>query len=83
MPTLKKGSIVKVQIPIMTNDVRFGTFHLEALVYNKSREYEVYMDVTKELHKEMNGSPKKFFYAHYDEENNNTVLEGEAPWQEW
>ena len=75
---LKNNSIVKVQIPIICSP---GNYY--ALVYNKSRSYEVYMEITKEVLKVMKKEYKKFFYASYDKKNNNTVLINEAPWQEW
>ena len=77
-PKLKKGSIVKVQLPLMSNDPQ-----PLALVYNRSRSYDVDMIVSKALIKAMKGQPKKFWYAHYDPETNNTVLEREAPVQNW
>ena len=75
---LKNNSIVKVQIPIV-----YSPNNYYALVYNKSRKFEVELEITKELLKVMKEEHKKFFYANYDKKNNNTILINEAPWQEW
>lgn len=73
-----EAMIVKVQIPLATNSKE-----ALALVYNKDRSYEVFMEITDELLKSMGREYKKFFYAHYDRKNNLTVLDREALWQEW
>lgn len=75
----KEGSlIVKVQVPIATNEPT-----AMAMVYNKSRDFQVFMEITPELMKAMDGRFKAFFKAHYDQQNNNTILEAEAPQQNW
>jgi hypothetical protein len=75
MNNLKK-IIVKVQIPIISNDPVAKTM---ALVYDKSREPH-YLPL-KEVKTKMNDSLKKFFYA--KKIDNSFVLGDEAPWQNW
>ncbi len=78
MKAKAKAMIVKVQVPLRTN-------YEEplALVYNRDRSYQVFMQITEDLKIAMDGHYKKFFYAHYDKENNHTVLDKAAPWQQW
>ena len=73
-----RGLIVKVQIPLATNEAE-----PLAYVYNRDRDYKMFMQITPDLIEAMRGTPKKFFHAHYDLENNDTVLGKEAPWQSW
>lgn len=75
----KPGSLLlKVQLPLLAN-------HDDnlALAYNEDGSYDVFMRITPELVKHMRGELKRFFYAHYDRKNNNTVLEDDAEWQHW
>jgi len=70
--------IVKVQLPIISTVKK-----PLAIVYNKDRSYNVLMEITEDLLLSMNGKLKEFFFAEYDKENNNTVLDRVAPWQDW
>lgn len=73
-----KPMIVKVQLPLSTNEPE-----PLALVYNENRKYDVFMRITPDLIKVMEGRPKAFFHATYDKVANNTILGKEAPHQPW
>lgn len=74
MPS-SKLHIVKVQVPLMTTEPE-----AKALIYNKSRTFEVYVPVDNVI-KKMGGDFKKFFYVKF--KTKGFELHGEAPWQEW
>lgn len=70
--------IYKVQVPLMSSEDS-----PPALVYDKKRKKSIFMPVTKDLVKFMNGEPKKFVYGFVNRTTNNFQIEGEAPWQSW
>lgn len=67
--------IVKIQIPIGGNGPQL------ALVYNKSRTFETYLDIDENLSAFMKGRAKAFFHVQLQGEN--LSIESEAAWQEW
>ncbi len=73
-----RSMIIKVQTPIASTEM-----DPMAMAYNKDRTFSVFMPITPELRKEMHGTPKQYFYAHYDRKNNKTMLDGKAEWQDW
>ena len=73
--------IVKVQLPIVTNDPSAG-----ALVYNEDRSIMADIPIRskaerKELLKQLNDDFKGYFYARHD--GKGLILTGKAPWQNW
>lgn len=68
--------IVKVQMPVASN-----VKNPPALVYNKDRSIEQEFLCVEGLRKVMGDKFKKYFYARVD--NDELVLTGEAPYQEW
>jgi hypothetical protein len=71
-----KRLIVKVQIPITTNDP-----HPKSYVYDRHREIEEFFPITPDLLERMNNRLKVYFYATLEDGDLN--LQEEAPEQEW
>lgn len=70
-----KAEIVKVQVPIGGEG--------PALVYNKDRTTEVFMETNEEILGLLDGRPKAFFFAYVDEQTEAVMVGPEAPWQDW
>ncbi len=60
-PSSPKRFIVKVQVPVMTNDP-----HPQALVYDERRCIEQQMPITPDLRVAMGDSHKRYFWAHME-----------------
>ncbi len=78
---MAKRIIVKVQLPIVSNDPDVGV-----LVYNKSRSVMQELPLRskkemKQLVKLIGDEMKGYFYA--EVEGTGLILKGEAPWQSW
>lgn len=71
-----KEHIVKIQMPVMSSES-----DPSALLYNKSRSFEVQIPASQ-LKSKMKDSYKKFFYVKFKKPSGFTLLE-EAPWQDW
>jgi len=72
----KKLFIVKVQLPLRTNEPE-----PKALFYDETRDIWSFLPIDKPLKKAMGGADKKFFYATM--KGAIIHLEEEAPWQDW
>lgn len=70
-------TIVKVQVPLATNDS-----DPKALIYNKNRSFETFVPVA-EVKKKMSGEFKKFFYCDIDIVTKKVKLDAPAPLQDW
>ena len=79
MQDITKEFIVKVQTPLLGWGKR--KHGVPVLIYNEDQSLVTEVPAPKGLKNIMGGECKQYFYATI--ENNNFVLGGVAPWQDW
>lgn len=72
--------IIKIQTPILGWSGRKDG-QVVVLIYNEDKSITTEVRAPKGLKNAMGGEPKQYFYATV--ENNNVMLGGIAPWQDW